>query len=789
MERRYSVQVMKVITRAFAFVLLFATSLTIQTHAQQKRPAPAKPQPKPAAAPTPAPTFDNLLPADSYVIYGEVRGAGQLIRSNALNDLLEPILKLAGPPREFRSIVKWLNAHADDVMTSRLLVAAWPATNRAAPETIVAIEFASAEEAAKFATPLNEFLPSVFPTSTPEPSPKIATEKPKPPEPSFHLQRMGSLVLITPKPWTMKQLKPAGSKLLTEDVNFRAARSRFSSEPIFVFIDVKAMERQDEERRKQLEGSRTAEVEQVKREAVEEAKKSGPDSGPEKLKLTEQEKAVAGEDLLALEAAAAASASPEPAKEAPTPDPVLNSLSTIGTSFFGGETDLPDAIALALSFEGESFDLRALLLNAPGEKNNAIPFWPRVATGAPIAPDSPNILPANTDVFVMLSLDLPQIYTEMVKPQPPSEYTVSRGQMVTVHKTEWESPFAVIENRLKMNLKDELLPLLGSEVALALPMNGMNIGGIGLGGPMAPQLPAPEKSGKEETANEASPILVLSVKDKEALRTLMPKVVDALGFKGASSLAQTERREDTELVSFANAFAYAFIGNFLVLSADPATTRHAVDSYLKHETLASDVNFKNYTRWQPRQLHGQVYISPALMESYRTWIAQPNTLMSDQTRAFLARVSMLAQPITYSLSNEGLGPLHEMHLPKSLVLMAAGGISGEMNPPPDVQKERMVIGLMYMIAGAEDRYKDAKGGNNYGTLEQLFAENLLPKQMLENSGYKFDLILTGDKYEVSAVPVEYGKTGNKSFFMDQSHVLRGGDRGGAAATASDPPIN
>ena len=89
---------MKVITRAFAFVLLFATSLTIQTHAQQKRPAPAKPQPKPAAAPTPAPTFDNLLPADSYVIYGEVRGAGQLIRSNALNDLLEPILKLAGPP-------------------------------------------------------------------------------------------------------------------------------------------------------------------------------------------------------------------------------------------------------------------------------------------------------------------------------------------------------------------------------------------------------------------------------------------------------------------------------------------------------------------------------------------------------------------------------------------------------------------------------------------------------------------------------------------------------------------
>lgn len=787
---------MKVITRAFAILLVFATCLTFQTQAQQKRPAPAKPQPKPAAAPTPAPTFDNLLPADSYIIYGEVRGAGQLIRSNALNDLLEPILKLAGPPREFRSIVKWLNAHADEVMTSRLLVAAWPATNKGAPETIVAIEFASAEDAAKFATPLNEFLPTVLPPTTPEATSKdknnsAPAEKPKPPEPSFHLQRLGSLVLITPKPWTMKQLKPAGSKPLTEDVNFRAARSRFNSEPIFVFIDVKAMERQDEERRKQIEGSQRAEAEQVKREAAEETKKSGPDSGPEPLKLTEQEKAVVSQDLLALEAAASATpaASPESAKEAPTPDPVLNSLSTIGTSLFGGETEWPDAIAVALSFEGDSFDLRALLLNAPGEKSNAIPFWPRVATGVPVAPESPSILPANTELFVMMSLDLPQIYTEMVKPQPPSEYTVSHGQMVTTHRTEWESPFAVVESRLKMNLKDELLPLLGSEVAVALPMNGLNIAGIGLGGPMAPQLPTPEKTGKEETANEASPILVLSVKDKEGVRTLMPKVIDALGFKGASSLAQTERREDTELVSVANVFAYAFIGNFLVLSADPATTRRVVDSYLKHETLSSDVNFKNYTRWQPRQLHGQFYISPALMESYRNWFAQPNTLMSDQTRAFLARVSMLAQPITYSLSNEGLGALHEMHLPKSLVLMAAAGISGEMNPPPDVQKERMAIGLMYMIASAEERYKESKGAHNYGTLEQLFTENLVPKEMVESSGYRFDVVLSGDKFEVSAVPVEYGKTGNKSFFMDQARVLRGGDRGGAAATASDPPIN
>src|SRR6185436_12776160 len=183
-----------------------------------------------------------------------------------------------------------------------------------------------------------------------------------------------------------------------------------------------------------------------------------------------------------------------------------------------------------------------------------------------------------------------------------------------------------------------------------------------------------------------APVLAIAVKDKEGLRALMPKLIDNFGFKGASALMQTERREDTELVSFANEFAYAFVGNFIVISTDAASTRYVVDSYLKHETLASDIQFKNSTRWQPRPLHGQLYISPALMEGYKKWAQQAQ--VSDQARMFLTRASTVAQPITYSLSNEGLGPLHEVHIPRDLILMAVTGISGEVNPPPLVQNER-----------------------------------------------------------------------------------------------------
>jgi hypothetical protein len=94
-----------------------------------------------------------------------------------------------------------------------------------------------------------------------------------------------------------------------------------------------------------------------------------------------------------------------------------------------------------------------------------------------------------------------------------------------------------------------------------------------------------------------------------------------------------------------------------------------------------------------------------------------------------------------------------------------------------------------MIASAEQQYKSGKGGGSYGTLELLIAENLVTKDMIENSGYKFEVTVSGDKFEISAAPAEYGKTGKMSYYMDNTWSLRGGDRNGAPATASDPPIN
>ena len=775
---------MNVITRPTAAVILLLLS-TFLTTAQQKRQTPAKPPAKaPAAAPTPAPTFDTLVPANSYVIYGEVRGAGQLIRSGAINELLEPVMKLTGPPKDFKSIVKFLKAHSEELMTSRLLVATWP-TNGNVPDVMIGIEFSSAEESTRFENSLNEFLPTILDRPTAEPAAKTETDSsapaPKsmtPIRPTFHLKRFGSFVVLSPRPWTTKQLRPAGSKLLAEDFSFRAARNRFNSEPVFVFFDVKTMKREEEERRKYYEEMERTEARQARRERARQLREKR--EAEQKTESAEPEQAPAPE--LITEVAVTPPA--EPAKEASTPDPLTNALSGLAPSFFGGDASLPDGVGIALSYEGDSFDLRALFISAPGEKSDAIPFWPRMIPGAAIAPESANVLPANTELFLTMSLDLPQIYAVMSKP-PAKEYTVNQGTNVSVNKYEIESPFAAIENRLKINIKYDLLPLLGSEITVSLPMHNMNM--LGLPAPLAPRT-EPKPGAAETQPTETAPFLLIAVKDKEQLRALMPKLVDALGFKGASSFAQTERREDTEFVSYMNVFAYAFVGNLLVLSGDPATTRRVVDSYLKHETLGADAHFKNSTRWQPRQLHGQIYISPSLMEGFKTWAGNTSLKLSDPARAYLTSVSMFPQPVTYSLSNEGFGPFHELHLPKNLVLMAVAGISGEINPPEPIRNERMAVGLMFQIIGAQNAFKEKPGGGNYGTLDQLSEAGLISKEMFENSGYRFDVTVSGDKFEVSAVPAEYGKTGTRSLFTDQTRVIRGGDRNGAASTVSDPPI-
>ena len=799
--------------------LLLVSIVATPVAGQQKRRTTEKPSAKTPAAPAPAPvTFDTLIAANTFKVYGEVRSLGQIIRSPAANDILEPILRLGGPPKEFRSLVGWLRNHADDLMTSRMLVAAWPSAQEV-PDVVIAIEFSSAEEATKLESQLNSILQSVLPPvpqSRQEEEPTTLTKaekekldkdkktapsanepaKPAPPAPAYHLRRADSLLLISPKPIQLKKLRPKDSKPISEDANFRVAYNRFSSEPIFVYIDFDAITKEQEERMKEMEElqkkaeeEQKAQAEKMKSEPTPPAEESGEGEGE-----PGEEGEVMPEPTPPVGMLTEVGGTPPPEAQPSESQMLANAFSGLRMSLFTTSIpDLPSGLGIGFAPENESFELRVLLVNSPGETSDAIPIFSGLRFGAPISPESARVFPASTELMVMMSIDYPEMHARMSMMEARESFlTVNsedpmagelRGTSAPA-PDELMAPLKTIEKLLKINIKDELLPVLGSELAISLPAAGFNP----LGPPNISPQPQPKKESEDATVVPQAPIVAISIRDREAARQLLPKILAGFGGKAAASLAQTERREDTEIVSIANMFAYAFVGNFLVLSTDAAATRYVVDSYLKGETLAADPHFRNSTRWQPRQVQGQVYISPAMADSYKTWANSATTHLTDDARSFITRLSANPQPITYSLSNDGLGSLHEVRVPKNIVALAVAGMASAENPPETARNERSAMSVLWRIASAERQYKE-KTRTGYGAVEQLIETEILTKEAFETAGYKIDLRVTADGFEVTAVPTEYGKTGKLSFFLDQSGVIRGADRGGAAATVSDQPVN
>jgi hypothetical protein len=778
--------------------------------APRKQPQSAPSKPKPALPP---PTFDTLLGADNYRVYAEVRNVGQLLRSPALTDLLDPMVKLGKPPKEFKTILKWLDSQADVLASSRMFVASW-STQPKLPVALVAIEFPSVEDAQKFDPKLRRFIPTLLPTPTPTPKPTSPGEvstgpvlAPLPPStqtvesgpalPPYVIKQVGTLVLISDKPFAFKDLLPRGSKLLSEDQNFSTARNRFASESIFVYIDTKSIQKEQEEQQKKYE------EEQKKRDL--EAASSPPVEVTVEDPDAEIDEAATHPDMVMPPLAVEPSPIPEVSPQTEgTPTLTGGAASIVGDSpssgmseammmpfysaLFGGQSMWPEAIGVAVAFEGDSYVLRTLIINGPDNKANAIPFIPQLVSGPPLVPESSNIFPADTELFVAFSVDYPQVYERMVKAVTDVQEMAKKyeGRQASMAPPP-EPPFAAFEKALGMKIKDDVLPLFGNELAFALPAVPKPAVAVPEGSPQ-PEGPAGDNSGKKaQPPPDPSPVIAISVKDRDAVRLLIPKIIESLGVKGAKLLAQTEKRDDTEIISYAGAFSYAFVGNFLVLSPDPAATRRVVDSFLNHETLSSNGHYRNSVRWQPRQLLGQVYVAPDLVERYFP-MAIAGVQGQEELRNFMYRLSPVIDPVSYSLTNDGIGPVHEVHVPRNMVMLMVAGMAKDAGEPSAVANESVAKGVLRTVVSAEETFKSTQGDGRYGTLEELIAAGLFDKSWLQSNGYRLELTASGTRFEAMAVPTEYGKTGLMSFFVDESGVLRGGDHGGGNATPADNPI-
>ena len=814
---------------------LFAAPLSAQ---QRRTPAPVKA----------LPTFDGLLSADAYEVYGEVRNVGQLLSTGGAGEIADPIMKLAEPPKEFQSIIKFLKTNSEALATARLLFATSPARTEI-PATFVAVEFSSPEEAEKFAPRLEKFLPQILPpvpdaTPTPDAKPaKLSELGPQPAKPieneaqatpdapvatlrvspvatirampvatplaapgatpapvaehlPFVITHSGNLVCISDKPFKFEKLHPTGSKPLAEDQNFRIAHDRFPSESVFLFFNVALQSRakpqpspkqqiteEEAERRRQ-------EVEQRRVEAeAEMARAASAEPSPAEPQISEGRATLRAPRVVL--GTAEPSPTPTPTKEQQAQIAASSQIGHMLDLLGRGEPQWPEAIGVALTFDNDEYVIRAILVESQNAKRLTLPFVPQLISGPAYTPNAPSVLPDDTEVFVSASIDFSQTHEGMRKQAELAAKTEQRLSKPASEKEETLDTFAAFEKKAGFKIREDLVPVLGNEIALAGSLKTLE--GFGMFGvPASRSSPkaSPESTDAKEKAAENFPVLLISIKDRDAARPLLPRIFDGLGIGEANLIAQTEKRGDTELVNYGGVFAYAFVGDFLVIS-EAAAVRRVIEANVNHQTLSSNSAFRNFRRWQPRQILGEVYVSPALMQGYQDEIRKQSATMDEKMRDFLMQLSPTANAISYALTNEGFGEVHELHLPKNLIIAMVAGTTAAMSAmkqgSPEMN-EMMAESLLRMISSAEATYQATAGNGSYGSLDQLVEAKLLgPKEMFDMYGYKFEVTASGDHFEASATPVEYGKTGKRSFFVDQSGVVRGDDHGGGPANVMDKP--
>jgi hypothetical protein len=90
------------------------------------------------------------------------------------------------------------------------------------------------------------------------------------------------------------------------------------------------------------------------------------------------------------------------------------------------------------------------------------------------------------------------------------------------------------------------------------------------------------------------------------------------------------------------------------------------------------------------------------------------------------------------------------------------------------------------IGAAEARFMVETGGN-YGTLDQLTKERYLNDPSSGKlTGYRFEIQVKPGGFQATAVPERFGVTGTRSFYLDETNIIRAAVRKGGPATASDP---
>jgi hypothetical protein len=732
-----------------------------------------------------------------------VRGIGRLSRSHQISEIFEALQMLDSLPAEQKRVYDFLTARGEALDDARAVIAVYPA-RPGIPKTFSAIEVGSEKEAEKLEPEILKLLLSLSPASGNTTS---TTQSPARASQDIHrrleargtfLTRMGSLICIADSKIDLIALRPANSKPMAADTVFESSRSRFATDPLFVYYNQRVHERVQQ---KETQEAITRQQEAEAKEKAEAAKRAATTRIETRSKAEVAGKVSSVEESADLEPPAAGESDPtltrgtaedkngavgspaEPVASPTPPSPEDKASAGAAEALFGSlfsmATKWPDGIAAAVSFDGDDLVARVILLNKSGEPSAAIPFLPFLVTGPPITNRTSALAPADSEVFVSASLDFAKMFESAMDTSNSRSISEPIRKSAEVKgDTDEESvstakKIALLETFLGFRIKEDLISAFGNEVGFAIYPRGK-------------ETRSTEGSAKVAIRPAESYSLILTLQNRDAAQRMLPKVLEIFGLKAVGTGA-TERVNDIEITNY-TAFAMAFVDDFLVVSQNNDGVRRIVEARDKQQILASSNAYRNSIIWQPQQRIAQVYLSQEMVDAFFKFESSVFDYAGDTGKAFQSRFRIEPRPVTFAMSNDGSALQHELHIPASTLLSTIAGSAISSKYREIINNEMQAKFALMTIASTELAYKEGKGQGSYGTLDDLVKMHAIPTYYQQQKAYKFEVTLSSDGFEATATPVEYGEKSKHSFFIDKSGQLRGGDLGGRRATESEPAM-
>lgn len=800
----------------------------------QVSPTPETAAPRAQTQPTPQArrvepdlSVEEMLAADSYTAYIEVRRVGTLARSAELKSAVASLTLFGGAEvKPITDLYSFVSDHAEALGESRVVVAFMPARVEV-PQALMAVELASAEAAVAFEPKLRRMLGEKVPqvrkaiaSAAPEP---VVVPRPdanerargaaaKPAGAGFVLKRAGRWLLASDSAFTLKRLRGEEERpRLADNPRFQSVRARFASDSLFVYVDTNvaqqgwALQMQRASEGQPLEV--TSEVAVVAPSTTSADIVVGgvpvgtvppnPEAQPEPTGQPDETASapeMSAEERAAIDQEERAVALADEAEEKTAPPPpseeelAVRGMDRVLRGLWGGVPRIPGALALGVTLDGDALAVRLAVENTPDGTISIIPFLPNLISGPPVTGETAVVAPADAELFVAGSLDWTQIYNSTLGAASVNPETLAasfggeEGNAKAERPPTADETIAAVEKLFGFKFREDLLPALGNEVAISMPLSTSDFG-------FGRSRPSDDK--KEEREAEPGFLYLAALNNPERVREILPRVLVVFGFSSLSTPQRAEKRKgfDIHILGEGSGFAYTIINSFLV-AGELKAVRHCVDSFDARQTLASTNTYRDAVAWQAKQKLVHLYLSDSLFKNVFEETKKRSGGSTDPVvRALLAQLERAeTAPASYEATNEGDVVVHEARFPVSLVRTYALSSAVALKDAPVIVNETLAVYALNRIAGAQSAYKDDRKKGRFGSLEELIAEELLEQKFLENMEYKFELDVSTDKFEVSATPKTYGKTGRRSFFIDNTGTVRGADHKGQPANTDDPAV-